>query len=110
MLHKTFLTPIDRSDIHLVISRLDDILDLIDTAHLPETGGLRMDLSDPATNSAPPVLAVSLVEEPMSDDEVIDEEGINIYLSGQAAGLLEDKELDAQADGSQITFLVHEQP
>ena len=30
-LHKTFLTPIDRSDIHLVISRLDDILDLIDS-------------------------------------------------------------------------------
>ena len=31
MLHKTFLTPIDRSDIHLVISRLDDILDLVDS-------------------------------------------------------------------------------
>src|SRR5437899_1313878 len=31
MLHQTFLTPIDRSDIHLLISRLDDILDLIDS-------------------------------------------------------------------------------
>jgi uncharacterized protein len=31
MLHKTFLTPIDRSDIHLLASRLDDILDLIDS-------------------------------------------------------------------------------
>ena len=31
MLHKTFLTPIDRSDIHLIASRLDDILDLIDS-------------------------------------------------------------------------------
>ena len=31
MLHQTFLTPIDRSDIHRVISRLDDILDLIDS-------------------------------------------------------------------------------
>jgi uncharacterized protein Yka (UPF0111/DUF47 family) len=29
-LHKTFITPIDRGDIHRVISRLDDILDLID--------------------------------------------------------------------------------
>jgi predicted phosphate transport protein (TIGR00153 family) len=31
MLHKTFLTPIDRSDIHVLASRLDDILDLIDS-------------------------------------------------------------------------------
>jgi predicted phosphate transport protein (TIGR00153 family) len=31
MLHQTFLTPIDRSDIHRLISRLDDILDLIDS-------------------------------------------------------------------------------
>ncbi|MGH7898496.1 MAG: DUF47 domain-containing protein [Candidatus Binatia bacterium] len=31
MLHQTFLTPIDRSDIHVLVSRLDDILDLIDS-------------------------------------------------------------------------------
>ena len=30
MLHRTFVTPIDRGDIHRLISRLDDILDLID--------------------------------------------------------------------------------
>ncbi|MBI4517519.1 MAG: DUF47 domain-containing protein [Deltaproteobacteria bacterium] len=29
-LHKTFVTPIDRGDIHRLISRLDDILDLIE--------------------------------------------------------------------------------
>ena len=33
MLHKTFITPIDRDDIHRLITRMDDILDLIeDTA------------------------------------------------------------------------------
>ena len=31
-LNKTFITPIDREDIHVLICRLDDILDLIDTA------------------------------------------------------------------------------
>lgn len=30
ILHQTFITPIDRGDIHRLISRLDDILDLID--------------------------------------------------------------------------------
>jgi uncharacterized protein Yka (UPF0111/DUF47 family) len=32
ILHRTFVTPIDRSDIHRLISRLDDILDLIDAS------------------------------------------------------------------------------
>ncbi len=30
MLHKTFITPIDRDDIHLLITRMDDILDLLE--------------------------------------------------------------------------------
>ena len=29
-LHQTFITPMDRDDIHLLISRLDDVLDLVD--------------------------------------------------------------------------------
>jgi hypothetical protein len=32
MLHKTFITPIDRDDIHQLITRMDDILDLIEAA------------------------------------------------------------------------------
>jgi predicted phosphate transport protein (TIGR00153 family) len=31
-LNKTFITPIDREDIHEFVSRLDDVIDLIDTA------------------------------------------------------------------------------
>lgn len=30
MLHKTFITPLDREDIHALISRLDDVVDIID--------------------------------------------------------------------------------
>lgn len=34
ILHKTFITPIDRDDIHQLITHMDDVLDLIeDTAH-----------------------------------------------------------------------------
>jgi predicted phosphate transport protein (TIGR00153 family) len=32
MLHKTFITPIDRDDIHKLITRMDDILDLMEDA------------------------------------------------------------------------------
>lgn len=31
-LHKTFITPIDRNDIHRIASKLDDVIDLIDGA------------------------------------------------------------------------------
>lgn len=32
MLHKTFITPLDRDDIHRLITRMDDILDLMEDA------------------------------------------------------------------------------
>ncbi|MBX3679191.1 DUF47 domain-containing protein [Cognatazoarcus halotolerans] len=34
LLHKTFITPLDRDEIHRLISRMDDILDLIESAAL----------------------------------------------------------------------------
>lgn len=32
LLHKTFITPLDRSDIHLLITQMDDIIDFIEAA------------------------------------------------------------------------------
>jgi hypothetical protein len=32
MLHKTFITPLDREDIHLLITRMDDIIDYLEAA------------------------------------------------------------------------------
>jgi len=32
LLHRTFVTPLDRDDIHLLVSRLDDVLDVIQDA------------------------------------------------------------------------------
>jgi uncharacterized protein Yka (UPF0111/DUF47 family) len=42
-LHRTFVTPLDRLDIHLLVTRLDDILDLTNAA------GSRLDLYHPKT-------------------------------------------------------------
>jgi len=51
-LHKTFLTPFDRNDIHALITALDDVMDLIDgTArkiHLYEAHDLPKNLRDTA--------------------------------------------------------------
>ncbi|MCL4760762.1 MAG: DUF47 family protein [Burkholderiales bacterium] len=41
LLHKTFITPLDREDIHLLITRMDDVLDLMeDVAQLVVLYGL----------------------------------------------------------------------
>jgi uncharacterized protein len=51
-LHRTFLTPFDRHDIHTLITALDDVVDLIDgTArkiHLYEVRGMPRNLQDTA--------------------------------------------------------------
>lgn len=46
MLHKTFITPLDRDDIHQLITRMDDILDLL------EDGAQTVSLYD-ITNATP---------------------------------------------------------
>lgn len=61
LLHKTFITPIDREDIHLLISRMDDILDLMeDVAQLVVLYDLR---TMPAEASALSKLCVQCAEQ-----------------------------------------------
>jgi iron-sulfur cluster assembly protein len=95
--------------ITLTLEATDAIRDLVGSAELPATGGLRLDTNDPELNSAPPSLALTLVESPAAGDEVIDEAGVHVYVSRQAAPLLDGKEIDARTEAGGVTFLVNEQ-
>ena len=86
----------------------DAIRELVDSAELPDTGGLRLDMNDATLNSAPPSLALTLVETPATGDEVIDQGGIHVYVSKQAAPLLDGKEIDARSEAGGVTFLVND--
>jgi iron-sulfur cluster assembly protein len=86
----------------------DAIRELVDNAELPDTGGLRLDMNDATLNSAPPSLALTLVETPATGDEVIDQGGIHVYVSKQAAPLLDGKEIDARSEPNGVTFLVND--
>jgi Fe-S cluster assembly iron-binding protein IscA len=68
-----------------------------------------MELSEPGMGGSQAGLAVSLVEQPAPDDEVVGEGGIHVFLTPQAADLLGDKQLDATVDEGKVTFLLHEQ-
>ena len=95
--------------ITLTLEATDAIRDLVGSAELPETGGLRLDTSDSVMNSAPPSLALTLVESPAAGDEVIEEGGVHVYVSQEAAPLLDGKEIDARSEAGGVTFLVNEQ-
>lgn len=66
---------------------------LIDNSEVPEAGGLRI-ANDPAGES----LTISLAAVPAEDDKVVDDSGARLFLDPQAAQVLDDKTLDAQAD------------
>jgi iron-sulfur cluster assembly protein len=94
--------------ITLTSEATDAIRELVDSAELPDTGGLRLDMNDATLNSAPPSLALTLVETPATGDEVIDQGGIHVYVSKQAAPLLDGKEIDARNEPAGVTFLVND--
>ena len=94
--------------ITLTTEATDAIRELVDNAELPDTGGLRLDMNDATMNSAPPSLALTLVETPATGDEVIDQDDVHVYVSQQAAPLLDGKEIDARNEPGGVTFLVNE--
>ena len=66
--------------ITLTTDATDAIREMVGKAELPDTGGLRVDTSDATLNSAPPSLALTLVETPAIGDEVIDEGDVHVYV------------------------------
>jgi len=73
-------------------------------SEVAEEVGLRI---APAADDRPMDLAVSLVGTPQLEDEVVEQDGVKVFLDPAAADVLEDKVLDAtvEPDG-QVRFLV----
>ena len=70
---------------------------------LSETGGLRM-VAERAGMQANFLLSV--VPLPAEDDEVIEEQGVRVFLEPEAASLLDDKVLDASVEPNQVAFTI----
>ncbi|MCW2639673.1 MAG: adhesin [Dactylosporangium sp.] len=71
------------------------IRDLTVREEVPEGGGLRI-AADQATRQ----LMLTLEPQPHEADQVLDASGVRLFLSPEAAGLLDDKELDAVVDAN----------
>jgi iron-sulfur cluster assembly protein len=78
---------------------------LITAAELPEDAGIRISGHPEAPNTQ---LAVSLAPEAAEDDQVVEEEGANVFVDNEVVPLLDDKTLDAEAQGEQVEFRIVE--
>ena len=71
-----------------------------------ETGGLRMVAERAGTQAN---FHLSVVPLPAEDDEVIEEQGVRVFLEPEAASLLDEKVLDASVEQDQIAFTLADQ-
>jgi iron-sulfur cluster assembly protein len=71
-----------------------------------ETSGLRVVAERAGTQAN---LQLSVVPLPAEDDEVIEEQGVRVFLEPEAASLLDEKVLDASVEQDQIAFTLADQ-
>ncbi len=75
---------------------------IIESTDVPEQGGLRISIAQ--QNGAQASLELAVSPAPMEGDEVLEEDGAHVFLDELAALALEDKALDAQIEGDEISF------
>jgi iron-sulfur cluster assembly protein len=78
---------------------------LLAAPEVPDSAGLR--IAAPVTGEASFELSVATT--PAEDDEVVEEQGAQVFLEPNAAALLDDKRLDAQVEAGQVTFAIAQQ-
>lgn len=82
------------------------IKNLADQTTVADDAGLRISAEGDSKN-----LSVDLIPAPEPTDQVIESAGARVFLEENAAGLLDDKVLDAQLDeGGAVRFAIAEQP
>lgn len=87
-------------------SAIDDILA---SRELPDDAGVRITTETAAADGGAPqrMLRIDIVEGPKDGDQVL--ANTPVFLEPEAGALLDDKLLDADVEGDQIRFGLHEQ-
>ena len=83
------------------------IRSLVEQSEVPEGGGLRITAQPLGNRQA--ALELSVAEEPDALDEVVEQQGAQVFLEPIVAEALADKVLDAAIEGDGIRFEIHEQ-
>jgi iron-sulfur cluster assembly protein len=75
---------------------------IVENTDVPEEGGIRISIA--RQNGAEASLELAISPAPMEGDEVLDANGAHVFLDELAAVALDDKSLDAEMEGGEISF------
>jgi iron-sulfur cluster assembly protein len=75
---------------------------IVESTDVPEEGGIRISIAQ--QNGAQASLELAVSPAPLEGDEILEEEGAHVFLDEMAVMALEDKSLDAEIEGDQISF------
>lgn len=84
------------------------INEIMDANEVPEEGGVRISVM-PSEDSAGPTIGLSLVPAPAEEDQVVTDEGAQLFVAPELQTELDDKRLDAAVEGEGVTFAFQEQ-
>jgi iron-sulfur cluster assembly protein len=84
------------------------ITGLVSRPGVPEGAGLKM---SPRTEPGEPTaIEVSLADSPTESDQVIEEQGAQVFVANELAPALDDKMLDATVEQDGVNFTLVKQP
>ena len=75
---------------------------IVQSTEVPDDGGIRISIAQ--QNGTGQALELSISPAPMEGDEVLEEKGAHVFLDQMAVMALEDKSLDAEITGDEISF------
>ncbi len=84
------------------------IRSIVEQSEVPDEGGLR--IAARALEGDEATLELSVAEEPDTADEVVEQEGAQVFLEPLAAEALSDKVLDAAVQDDGVHFTLSPQP
>jgi iron-sulfur cluster assembly protein len=85
----------------------DAINGLVASSEMPPGSGLVISMS--ADSEQGIALELSLAEEPKQTDQLIQDQGANVFLETELAPYMDNKLLDADLSGDEVSFLIDDQ-
>jgi iron-sulfur cluster assembly protein len=80
---------------------------IVQSTDVPDEGGIRISIA--RQNGSQASLELALSPAPMEGDDVLELNGAHVFLDEMASVALDDKSLDAEVQGTEISFGIVEQ-
>jgi iron-sulfur cluster assembly protein len=80
---------------------------IVQSTDVPDDGGIRISIAQ--QNGSQATLELALSPAPMEGDSVLEANGAHVFLDETATMALDDKALDAEIEGGEISFGIVEQ-